>query len=276
MPGRVVVVGSANVDLVLRVPHIVAPGETLLALTAARGGGGKGANQAVACARDGVDVAFVGAVGDDADGRYLRQCLDVEGISLEALATVDVATGLAVVTVAADGENAIVVVPGANHALESLSVAAAALVAAADVVLLQLEIPLPLVMAAVQVATGTVVLNAAPATVLPAVLLVDVDVLVVNESEAAALVDVLSQVPAVVTTLGGAGAVLRRRGEADLAVAGRRVEVVDTTGAGDTFCGVLAAGLARRLDWPQVLERATAAAAVAVQRAGAQAPPTPR
>ena len=264
-------VGSANADLVLHVPHVVAPGETLLASGSARGAGGKGANQAVAAARAGADVAFVGAVGDDADGALLRAALAGAGVDVTRLRTVDAPTGLAVVAVAADGENAIVVVPGANHALTALGDGDRDLLAGAAVVLAQLEVPVAFVAAAAALTDGLVVLNAAPATALPDEMLAHVDVLVVNEGEAATLgVEALAAVPTVVTTLGADGCILQRRGEPDLHVPAARVEVVDTAGAGDAFCGALAAALAAGADWPTVLQHATVAAARAVGSAGAQ------
>ncbi|MHA3701636.1 PfkB family carbohydrate kinase [Jatrophihabitans sp. YIM 134969] len=269
--GRVVVVGSANVDLVLRVDHVVAPGETLLAAGSARGAGGKGANQAVAAARAGADVAFIGAVGNDPDGGLSRDALDAAGVDTTRLRAVDAPTGLAVVSVAVDGENAIVVVPGANHTLDELGDGDRDLLATAAVALFQLEIPLPFVTAAARLVDGLVVLNAAPATALPDDLVDAVDVLVVNEGEAAVLGEaVLGRVPAVVTTLGAEGCVLQLRGEPGLRVAAERVEVVDTTGAGDAFCGALAAALADGREWPDVLHHATTAAARAVASAGAQ------
>lgn len=266
-----VVVGSANVDLVLQVEHVVAPGETLLASASSRGAGGKGANQAVAAARAGAEVAFIGAVGNDPDGELLRTALATAGVDVTRLRRLDVATGLAVVSVAADGENAIVVVPGANHALDELGDGDRDLLATAAVALFQLEVPVPFVAAAAALVDGLVVLNAAPATVLPDALIDVLDVLVVNEGEAAALGDaVLARVPAVVITLGSEGCVLRLAGEPELRVPAERVEVVDTTGAGDAFCGALAAALASGADWPMVLQQATVAAARAVSSAGAQ------
>lgn len=269
--GRVVVVGSANVDLVLHVDHVVAPGETLLAGGSGRGPGGKGANQAVACARAGADVAMIGAVGNDPDGALLREALSAATVDVTRLRAVDAPTGLAVVSVAADGENAIVVVPGANHAVDALEPADRELLAGADVVLAQLEVPLPLVTAAAAATSGVVVLNAAPAAPLPDGLLAHVDVLVVNEGEAAVLGPAaLGAVPAVVTTLGADGCLLQRRDAPDLRVPAVPVDVVDTTGAGDAFCGALAAALASGHDWPAVLQQATVAAARAVGSAGAQ------
>lgn len=266
------VVGSANADLVLEVDHVVAPGETLLASASSRGAGGKGANQAVAAARAGADVAFIGAVGNDVDGELLRGALVTAGVEVTRLRTVeDAASGLAVVSVGADGENAIVVVPGANDTLIELGDGDRDLLATAPVVLLQLEIPVPFVAAAAALADGLVVLNAAPAMPLPPELLADVDVLVVNEGEAATLgADALAAVAAVVTTLGADGCVLHRSGEAELRVPAEPVEVVDTTGAGDAFCGALAAALADGADWPTVLRAATHAAARAVGSPGAQ------
>jgi ribokinase len=163
-----------------------------------------------------------------------------------------------------------VVVPGANATLTALTDAERSCISGARILLLQLESPLAAVTAAAEAAQGLVVLNAAPAMEVSRQLLRHVDVLVVNETEPAALASLIHQVPIVVTTLGAAGVVLRRHGLSDLHVPARVVRVIDTTAAGDTFCGVMAAALARGLSWQAALERATAAASLAVQRSGAQ------
>lgn len=292
----VVVVGSVNMDVVARVPHIPAPGETLLATDTSRGGGGKGANQAVAAARaGGARTAFVGAVGDDGDGAALRAALAQDGIDLDGLVTVDAPTGAALISVADDGENAIVVIPGANGAFFDLDPAQRSLVGSADVVLAQLEIPVATVRiaAAARREGAVVVLNAAPSGALAdessaAALLPEIDVLVVNEHELlevagldereAAIAALASRVPVLVVTLGAHGSVVVVDGARET-VAAFRAEPVDTTGAGDTFCGVFAARLAARpradrLDIRTIVDAAragSAAAALTVGRAGAQA-----
>lgn len=311
----VVVVGSVNMDVVARVASIPRPGETVLARDSARGGGGKGANQAVAAARaGGARVAFVGAVGDDGDGAVLRAALAGERIDVSGLGTVTSSTGTALVSVADDGENAIVVIPGANHAIVDLSADQRRLVESADVVVAQLEIPVSAVLAAAAARRrGAVfVLNAAPSApladpALAARVLAAIDVLAVNEHELldiaaavaparaadglppaveratvdAAVEALAGRVPALVVTLGAAGALVVVGGERRT-VPAFPAEAVDTTGAGDTFCGVLAArlsagpsvraGQAVALDVLSAAARAgAAAAALAVGRVGAQA-----
>lgn len=283
MSGSVVVLGSANLDLLLPVPDIPAPGETVLAFGMSWAPGGKGANQAVAAARVGARCALLGAVGRDEGGRVLRAALAGAGVDVTGLRDVAAATGLAVVMVAGSGENAIVVAAGANDHV-AVGAVDAARIAAADVLLTQLEVPVTVVRAgaAAARAAGTLVLlNAAPARELAADLLALVDLLIVNEHEAAALADrpagdpddlagrLLGLVPAVVVTLGAAGALYRT-------AAGRRehvpavpARVVDTTAAGDTFCGVLAAELAAGRPVPVAMRWASAAASLGVQTAGA-------
>lgn len=289
----VVVVGSVNRDIVARVARIPGPGETVLGADLARTSGGKGANQAVAAARaGGAAVAFVGAVGDDSDGAALRAQLAADGIDVSGLETVPEPTGTALISVGADGENAIVVVPGANGARDRLAEAQRRLVERADVLVTQLEVPARLVLAAAAARPDSAlhVMNAAPSA--PLVehadeLLPTVDVLVVNEHEAldvsgdsdieTALVTLSARVPAVVVTLGAAGCLVITDG-ARQRVAAFPARAVDTTGAGDTFCGVFAATLAAevaraRLDGAMLAraaEAGCAAAALAVGRPGAQ------
>ncbi|GAA0624005.1 ribokinase [Kribbella sandramycini] len=282
MEPEVVVVGSANVDLVLPVRRIPRPGETVLAGVLTRGPGGKGANQAVAAARAGARTAMVAALGADDGGALLRDTLGQAGVDLALVGVSDAPTGTAIITVEESGENSIVVAPGANGEL-TLSAQAAELVGAAKVVLAQLEIPMATV-AAAAAAGSYFILNAAPAAELPAALLADVDLLVVNESEAEAAAGpdrarLLELVPAAVVTLGGAGAVILTRGHDEIVVPGVKVEVVDTTAAGDTFCGVLAATLAAASaiesitprDLTNAVRRANVAASLSVQAAGAVA-----
>ncbi|WP_298454885.1 PfkB family carbohydrate kinase [uncultured Cellulomonas sp.] len=279
----VAVVGSVNVDVVVRVPHLPGPGQTLLASGLTRGAGGKGANQAVAAARaGGAATAFVGVVGRDDDGAVLRTALADAGVVTDALSESDEPTGTALICVSDDGENVIVVVGGANAGWQRLSAAQRAAVAAADVVLAQLEVPVDVVLqaAAVRRPAARFVLNAAPARELPAALWAAVDVLVVNEHEARDLADGVpladalavlgSRVPALVVTLGAAGCTVVVDGERT-DVPGTPVAAVDTTGAGDTFCGVLAARLAAGDDLVEAARWGGAAASLAVQRPGAQA-----
>jgi ribokinase len=277
---EVVVVGSANVDLVLPVQRIPRPGETVLAGVMTRGPGGKGANQAVASARAGARTAMVAALGADDGGALLRDALGGSGVDLTLVSSSDAPTGTAIITVEESGENSIVVAPGANGEL-SLSDQAAAVVGAAKIVLSQLEIPFATVQRAAA-ASSYFILNAAPAAELPDELLAEVDLLVVNETEAEAIAGsdrsaLLKKVPAAVVTLGGAGAVILTRGDDEIAVPGVPVEVVDTTAAGDTFCGVLAAALSAvsatdsitASDLTNAVRRANVAASLSVQAAGA-------
>jgi ribokinase len=282
--GTVVVLGSCNLDLVLTVDRIPGPGETVLAGGLSRVPGGKGANQAVAAARAGALCRMVGAVGRDDAGEQLRAALIDAGVDVDGLRELDEPTGLAVVAVAGDGDNAIVVAPGANGELWPLPSTDLDRIAGADVLLAQLEIPLDAVAAgarAARSAATTVVLNAAPARPLPADLLELVDLLVVNEHEAAVLAGLaageperaaealVGTVPAVVVTLGAAGSLYRSAdGTADR-VPGVPAQVVDTTAAGDTFCGVLAATLAAGRTAGEAVRWATAAASLAVEAPGA-------
>jgi ribokinase len=268
----VVVVGSANVDLVLPVQRIPRPGETVLASGLTRGPGGKGANQAVAAARSGASTAFVACLGDDESGALLRKTLGEAGVDLTLVARTVSPTGTAIITVDADGENAITVAPSANAELK-LSPASTTAIQEARVVLAQLEIPFETVRAAAA-ASGYFVLNAAPAAELDDGLLAEVDLLVVNEHEAAVIggsdpASLLDKVPAAVVTLGADGARVLVRGAAEVRVEGVEVDVVDTTAAGDTFCGVLAAALAGGEDLTAAVRRANVAASLSVQTAGA-------
>lgn len=277
----IAVLGSANMDLVATVDRAPGRGETVTGRDFSTVPGGKGANQALAAARAGGDVAFLGAVGDDDFGRRITTLLADAGIDVSGLAVGDRPTGTAHITVDATGDNSIVVVPGANGTVTELTDAHRAAVDAADLLMLQLELPLPLVTEAARYARSRrvrVVLTPAPAVPLPAELLAAVDVLVPNEHEAALLAGVADPVEAarslaagggdVVVTLGGRGA-LRVGAGTETRVPAFEVEAVDTTAAGDTFAGVLAVGLAEGLDWDDALRRASAAAALSVQRAGA-------
>ncbi len=269
--GRVVVLGSLNVDLVARVDHHARPGETVLAQgRLERHAGGKGGNQAVAAAGAGAEVAFVGAVGDDDGGlaylaRLQRRGVDVRGVRVLR----GEPTGQAWITVDDEGENAIVVVPGANasdHALESLD-----RLGPGDVLLLQLEVPLGVVADAARRASAAgarVVLNAAPYAALPHDVVALADPLVVNEHEALALADSDLVPTSVLVTFGGEGCTWD--GERHDSVPVPAQEVVDTTGAGDAFCGALAAALADGASRAEAVRRASEAGAAAVRHQGAQ------
>jgi len=276
----VTVLGSANLDEVVRVARLPAPGETVLALGRDRLPGGKGLNQAVAAARAGARTAFVASVGRDDAADLLLAALRDAGVDPSAVGRSDRPTGTALVTVQESGENSIVVDPGANRDVRPAGPGRAA-VTGARVLLAQLEVPLPVVAeaaAAAHDAGVTVVLNAAPSQPLPADLLAAVDVLVLNEHELrdvtglssvdVALAVLADQVRAVVVTLGAEGARWRSADGAGSAP-GFRAQVVDTTGAGDAFAGTLAAALAAGADLEPAVRRGTAAGALSVERAGA-------
>jgi ribokinase len=279
---RICVLGSANMDLVVFADRAPAMGETVTGDRFLTIPGGKGANQAVACARaGGADTQMLLALGDDPQAAPLETSLRDAGVALHIVRTPQVQTGTAFVSLGDDAENAIIVVPGANMQLRPEDLPELDDV---DALLLQLETPLPTVEAwarSARAAGVTVALNAAPmpAQHLPASLLAAIDLLIVNEGELAALVPgagtvaervAALDVPGVIVTLGPRGCYARIRG-ATLLQPGFRVEALDTTGAGDTFCGTLVAGIASGLAPERALRRACAASALACTRYGAQA-----
>jgi ribokinase len=276
----VVVVGSANMDLVATASALPRPGETVLGNHFAMVPGGKGANQAIAAARAGADCAFLGAIGSDAFGVTLKARLSVSGVDTTHLRVVYGGSGVAVIMVDGAGENAIVATPGANGAFTGLGEAELAAIEVADVLVGQLEIPLGTVTeaAAAARAAGTrVVLNAAPALPLPEELLGLVDLLVVNEMEAEALTGrgrdepgaLLALVPRAVLTLGAAGAWYGDRdGTAEL-IAPPAVRSVDSTAAGDAFTGALAVAWGEGRPLLDAVRWACAAGAACVRRLGA-------
>ncbi len=253
---RITVVGSINLDLVVRVEHLPRPGETVSAGAFERIPGGKGANQAVACARLGAQVTMVGAVGRDPFAEEAVAGLRVAGVELE-LDRADEPTGVALITVDADGETTIAVAPGANwtlgrHTLEQ-----------ADAVLCQLEIPDEAVLAAWEQAGGLFCLNAAPARSIA----VDADLTVVNRHE----IDALSRTDGLVAlTLGAEGAVLLDDGVEVARATPPRVDAVDGTAAGDAFTACLLVSLLEGREQEEALRRACAAGAIAASRFGAQ------
>ena len=277
-PFDVVVVGSANMDLVARVVRLPHPGETVSAHDYFEACGGKGANQAIAAARAGARTAFIGAVGSDAAGDTLRSAFIGDAVDVSMLATVREPTGRALIGVSDDAENLIIVVPGANHALSVDHIdAAAALLANAKVVLVQLEVRLAVVQRAVELAghDTIVVLNPAPASELPDDVLCHVDVITPNEHEVALLGGaaalVARGVANVVVTQGARGALLVTR-DGETRIEPFAVTPVDTTGAGDAFCGVLSARLAVAgglAELALALRAAAVAGALATQTAGA-------
>lgn len=277
-PFDVVVVGSANMDLVARVVRLPHPGETVSAHGYFEACGGKGANQAIAAARAGARTAFIGAVGSDAAGDTLRSAFIGDAVDVSMLATVREPTGRALIGVSDDAENLIIVVPGANHALSVDHIdAAATLLANAKVVLVQLEVRLAVVQRAVELAgrDTIVVLNPAPASELPDDVLRHVDVITPNEHEVALLGGasalVARGVANVVVTQGARGALLVTR-DGETRIEPFAVTPVDTTGAGDAFCGVLSARLAVAgglAELALALQAAAVAGALATQTAGA-------
>jgi ribokinase len=266
---RVCVIGSVNMDIGFDVDALPRPGETALATTVRSTPGGKGANQAVAAARAGADVQFVGAVGQDAEAAELREHLHANGVGTEGLLTLPGRSGNAAVIVDSHGENLIVVAPEANGRLTFDADALRGLVADSDVVLLQLEIPVATATAAARAAHSagvTVILNGSPPGGDEAELarLAELtDVLVVNETEATHWV---WPVPHRVVTLGARGAAYTGDG-ADFSVATPAVDALDTSGAGDVFAGVLAANWSADRD--TALRRACAAGALATLVSGA-------
>ncbi|TDK23082.1 ribokinase [Luteimonas aestuarii] len=277
--GRVLVAGSANLDYVVRARAIPSPGETVLGHAFRTFPGGKGANQAVAAARaGGADVGMLVALGDDPAARVLEDSLRDAGVALDVRRQRDLPTGVAFICISDDAENAITVAPGANDALSATDLPA---LDGVDCLLLQLETPLPTVLAYAQSARAagvTVMLNAAPAQVLPNALLQSVDVLVANEGEIALLSGIEGDVRAamdalpvatIVVTLGDAGAIARDASGTYLQPA-FVIDAIDTTAAGDTFCGVLAAALARGAALSAALREASAASALACTTLGAQ------
>ncbi len=290
MTAHVAVVGSLNMDLVARAPRIPQPGETIIGRDFHTLPGGKGANQAVAAARLGARVSMIGRVGRDAFAGPLLDNLAAAGVGHSfVIQDPEAATGVALIAVDDAGQNSIVVVSGANMRLSPADVEAAeGAIAAAGVLLLQLESPLDTVQRAAEVARAhrvTVILNPAPAYSLPATLLSLVDVLVPNESETALLTGMpvgnraeaeaaatalrKSGMGIVILTLGERGALLARTGEFELFPA-FKVTPVDTTAAGDAFMGGLAVAMAEGQSLAEAVRWGNAAGALATTQLGAQ------
>jgi ribokinase len=282
---QVVVVGSLNVDLVVQADRLPVPGETVLGGRFIVHDGGKGANQAVAAARAGASVVMIGAVGADAYGERAVAALDAEGVDVSRIRRVEgEPTGVALIAVGPRGENQIVVAPGANATLV-LDDADRELIRGASALLASLEVPMATVVDALRVADGAevaAVLNPAPAHALPAEVLALGPILTPNEHElvvaigndetAGALDELVARhAGPVVVTQGAAGALLADGDVRERFDGLAPVPVVDTTGAGDTFCGVLAASLADGSPLRDAIGRANAAAALSVGAAGARA-----
>jgi ribokinase len=305
MTGRVVVVGSINVDLVVRVDHLPAPGETVGDASFDQHPGGKGGNQAVAAARLGARVAIVGAIGDDPLADEARMALDGEGIDLSELAVLPGPTGVALILVDRQGENVIAVAPGANAGVTASIVGSALArlsIGPGDVVLVGHEIPTPTVLAALRSARhagARTVLNPAPAAGIHRSVFGLVDILVPNRVELGQIVaadrrrDGRAADPgaaperlasslllesadgppiheAVVVTLGAAGALLVRGDRPAVEAVSPIVDAVDTVGAGDAFVGSLATDLAGGRPLDEAVRRAVTAAALSTLQAGAR------
>lgn len=279
----ILVAGSANLDFVVRANHIPGPGETVLGREFKTYPGGKGANQAVACARAGdVKTHMLLALGADAFAQPLEDSLNGAQVVLHIVRTPDHTTGTAFICVSDDAENAITVAPGANECLQPVHLPP---LMGFTHLLMQLETPLSTITAYAKAARAQgvkVVLNAAPAQSLPADLLAVTDILIVNEGELAAIAqhagtvsECLAQinVPCIVVTLGNQGCCARVNDGASsylLNQAAFPIHPVDTTGAGDTFCGVFVAALSQGQDTKVALRMASAAGAMACLTPGAQ------
>ena len=287
---RICVVGSLNMDLVVQTPELPAPGQTVLGGPFATFPGGKGANQAVAAARTGAHVSMVGCVGADGYGEVLRAGLEAEGIDVsQVLVREGVASGVALIAVAPDGQNTIIVAPGANGTLTVDDIDRAAdAIGAADVLLLQLEVPVPAIVHAAMLArraSTRVILNPAPAQPLPDTVLASAEFLVPNETEAAALAGVTPTgwttaeevalklvdggAHAVAITLGSRGALLRHAG-VTYKQSAFPVHAIDATAAGDAFVGTFAVALAEGLPAQEAVRWGAAAGALATTQVGAQ------
>ncbi len=271
----VVVVGSANLDLVARTSRLPKPGETVMGSHFFEACGGKGVNQAIAAARAGAKTAFIGALGRDHAGETLLAALVNDGVDVSAVQRVSVHTGRALIGVSDIGENSIVVVPGANHEITVADIEKnKTLISAAKVLLCQLEVPLAVVQRAFELAgsSTTRILNPAPAQVLARELLSRVDVIIPNEHEVELLGGALHLltlgVKTVIVTQGDKGAVVVDA-TGTRQVDPFKVTPIDSTGAGDAFCGMLAARLAIGETVTVALRSAVIAGALATQIEGA-------
>jgi ribokinase len=265
---RIAVVGSINLDLVVRASHLPAPGETVGGAAFTRYPGGKGANQALAARRLGADVALWGRLGADAFADEALALLRADGVNLNHCRALDDApTGVALIAVAESGENQIVVAPGAN----ALFAASDLGVIEADALLCQLEVPVETTLAAAQSFGGFVAINLAPAAPVPDALIARANLMIVNEGEAAFYGDALRAARGLVAiTYGAEGAALFRQGEEIARARPPKIIARDTTGAGDTFSAALTLALVEGRAPEVALAFACAAGALAATREGAQ------
>lgn len=282
----VLVLGSINMDLIFAVPRLPAEGETVLTPAFGEAMGGKGANQALAAARDGAATRFIGAIGADDFGARARATLAADGVDVSSLAVASAATGIAAIFVDAQGRNKIAVASGANGHVAPSALAVDVL-SPRETLVLQMEIPVATIEAAIGLASrarARVILNLAPALPISEAALRAVSILVVNEHEAATLCQQLSIAASshegraraladrigrtVIATLGPEGAIAIDNGTFHR-VAALKVDAVDTTGAGDCFVGVLAGALERGLALPDAMRRAAVAASLACTVMGA-------
>ncbi|AUI66740.1 MULTISPECIES: ribokinase [Glaesserella] len=287
---KLCVLGSINVDHVIRVPYFPKAGETLSGYGYQIAYGGKGANQAVAAARAGANVSFIGVIGADQIGQTMKQAFEQDGIDTSAISTIpNQSTGLAMIQVADSGENSIVISAGANADLsEALVEQHKAYIEQADILLMQLESPLQAVTLATKLAKAAgvkVVLNPAPAQTLPETLLSQIDIITPNETEAEILTGIKVTdeqsaalaanhfhqlgISTVLITLGSKGVYYSEQGQGEI-IQGFRVEAVDTTAAGDTFNGAFVTALLEGKSAFDAIRFAHAAAAISVTRMGAQ------
>ena len=267
----VAVLGSVNLDIVARVQRFPEPGETVSHASVDRHPGGKGGNQALAAHRLGAEVYLVACVGDDSAAPEALAALRQEGVRLDFCRQLEGAsTGLAIILVSDEGENQIIVAPGANAAFTPDLLK----LPPADALIAQLEVPVETIIRAAAESQGFFCLNAAPARPVPAALLERVDLLVVNEIEARAMGSGLDSYPGfLAVTLGSRGAVLSKAGRQLASSRPPAISAVDSTGAGDAFTAALTVGLVSGLPPQQALDLACRAGAICATRAGAQNPP---
>ena len=283
--GNILVIGSSNTDMTIRASRLPAPGETILGGEFKMGRGGKGANQAVAAKRLGGNVTFVCKVGNDVFGNESVQAYAAEGMDISRILRSEKPSGTALIMVDDSGENCISVAPGANGDISVEDIRSIAdLIRSASYLILQLEIPVAAVVEAAHIAHEAgvcVILNPAPATKLPESIFADIDILTPNQTETAILTGISDDpdkavarlaelgVGRIVMTRGSKGSAVYENGKCTL-VDACKVNAIDATAAGDTFCGALCVGLSEGLDLVEAARFATRASALTVQKMGAQ------